>query len=639
VTAVPRARNRWRTPVISGIAIALASTASAYARDRAPGAPGDPAAFAAADKHGFGTSATRASKVWFTLRARELTEVFYPDLGHPSVRDLTFVVGDEGESSGKAKVERIDGALAFRQTVEKAGRWRLTKTYVTDPARATALVRVNLTSLDGKARRLTLRLDPQLFGDGDDDVAWSRDRALLAHDRHIASALVAKPSLGRTSSGYAGHDNDLLAHDYDALRPGNVVQAARTRVNGLAGHRDLTLALSFGARATPALEAARASLKAGFAALERSYAAGWARYRARLKSAPASVAAAPQVYETSVLTLKASEDKANPGAFVASPTRPWGLNYGVVRIRDLYAVATAELAAGDAAAAGRALGFMLAAQTGTSRVDGRPLGEDAALDEVALPVVLAWQLGRFDATTWKRVRQLADQLAEDGPKTTDRWGGEAGYSAAALAAEVAALVCAADLAVRNGDGTRASSYTRLADEWAKSAQAWTAPDFTGAKKALDAGFLELVRLGVVPAGDAAITAALAKADAKLGGHRFDGDTYGEQRGGGPFEDGADTLGRIWPLLAGERGEYELAAGRPATAQLAAMTAAANDGGMLPEQVWDGRPPSRRPGGGTRSATPHAWTHAQLIRLAWSIDAGRPIERPGIVACRYTGVCT
>jgi glucoamylase len=56
--------------------------------------------------------------------------------------------------------------------------------------------------------------------------------------------------------------------------------------------------------------------------------------------------------------------------------------------------------------------------------------------------------------------------------------------------------------------------------------------------------------------------------------------------------------------------------------------------MLPEQVWDGRSPSTKPGGGTRSATPLAWTHAQLVRLAWSIDAGRPVEQPRVVACRY-----
>ena len=45
-----------------------------------------------------------------------------------------------------------------------------------------------------------------------------------------------------------------------------------------------------------------------------------------------------------------------------------------------------------------------------------------------------------------------------------------------------------------------------------------------------------------------------------------------------------------------------------------------------------------PGEGTFSATPLGWTHAQFVRLAWSIDAGRLVERPRIVACRYTGTC-
>ena len=62
-----------------------------------------------------------------------------------------------------------------------------------------------------------------------------------------------------------------------------------------------------------------------------------------------------------------------------------------------------------------------------------------------------------------------------------------------------------------------------------------------------------------------------------------------------------------------------------------MASAANAGGMLPEQVWDGREPTGeqgfRLGEGTFSATPLAWTHAQLVRLAWSAEAGAPVERP------------
>jgi len=122
-------------------------------------------------------------------------------------------------------------------------------------------------------------------------------------------------------------------------------------------------------------------------------------------------------------------------------------------------------------------------------------------------------------------------------------------------------------------------------------------------------------------------------------HRFTYDGYGEQRNGDDWDlffdnPARQTFGRAWPLLAGERGEYELIAGKDAGARLQAIAGAANDGLMLPEQVWDGRPPNESSGEGTRSATPLAWTHAAFVRLAWSIQAGAPIERPSIVACRY-----
>ena len=95
-------------------------------------------------------------------------------------------------------------------------------------------------------------------------------------------------------------------------------------------------------------------------------------------------------------------------------------------------------------------------------------------------------------------------------------------------------------------------------------------------------------------------------------------------------------GRLWPMLSGERGEYELANGRPGHDELRTMAAAANDGFMIPEQVWDGaRPaPGFTLGKGTGSATPLAWSMAQFVRLAVSIDAGRPVETPKVVSDRY-----
>ena len=63
--------------------------------------------------------------------------------------------------------------------------------------------------------------------------------------------------------------------------------------------------------------------------------------------------------------------------------------------------------------------------------------------------------------------------------------------------------------------------------------------------------------------------------------------------------------------------------------------------MLPEQVWDDHAPpapAARRAPAPCSATPLGWTHAQFVRLAWSIDAGRPVERPDVVACRYALRC-
>jgi glucoamylase len=75
----------------------------------------------------------------------------------------------------------------------------------------------------------------------------------------------------------------------------------------------------------------------------------------------------------------------------------------------------------------------------------------------------------------------------------------------------------------------------------------------------------------------------------------------------------------------------------ARAQLATMTRAAGPGDMLPEQVWDDAPPAVAPGRPTFSATPLSWTHAQYVRLAWTVQAGRVLSRPDVVAARYASV--
>jgi glucoamylase len=124
--------------------------------------------------------------------------------------------------------------------------------------------------------------------------------------------------------------------------------------------------------------------------------------------------------------------------------------------------------------------------------------------------------------------------------------------------------------------------------------------------------------------------------------RYNYDGYGETRTGGEWRitdpDTHTTLGRAWPLLAGERGEYAVTAGHSGSRYLTAMARATGQGDMLAEQVWDNRAPTGRgccrSGEGTRSATPLTWSHAGLVRLAWTIQRGSPVDRQAVVADRY-----
>jgi glucoamylase len=250
------------------------------------------------------------------------------------------------------------------------------------------------------------------------------------------------------------------------------------------------------------------------------------------------------------------------------------------------------------------------------------------------------------------------------------------------------LVCAADIATKNSDSASAATYLAKADEWQQGVESMTAtktgtysssqyylrvtknghPDsgdmmqvsdggpLIDERKVVDPSFLDLVRLGVKRADNPVITNSVKVVDDQLSyltangrfWHRASFDGYGEQADGGqwePSDPGSHkTIGRGWPLLGGERGEYELllgGAGAKATAagRLDTMGKAADDAShLMAEQVWDLNPPAPGPGfvpgEPTFSAMPLAWTHAQFLRLAASVDRGTPVETPKVVACRY-----
>ena len=362
--------------------------------------------------------------------------------------------------------------------------------------------------------------------------------------------------------------------------------------------------------------------------------------------------------------------------------------YHLVWTRDLVQSATALLASGHHGTPLRALIWLAAIQGEDGRfpqnswIDGSAYWCGVQLDEVAAPILLAWRLqregvgfGRFDPTVM--IMRAAGYLIRQGPVTAqERWEENAGYSPSTLATMIAGLVCAADFARRGHDPVAADFILQYADWAAAHLEEWTVttagelvagcprhyvrinptdaanpdphadPDQTVLAVANDGGeyparnvvggdFLHLVRLGIRAADDPLIRDSLTVIDRVLkrdlpqgpGWRRYNHDGYGQKDDGRAF-DGTGT-GRAWPILTGERGHYELAAGRDPKPFIAAMEGFANAGGMISEQLWDAPDlPGEvmKLGQPTGAAMPLCWAHAEYVSLVRSAHDGACFDR-------------
>jgi glucoamylase len=373
--------------------------------------------------------------------------------------------------------------------------------------------------------------------------------------------------------------------------------------------------------------------------------------------------------------------------------------YHLVWTRDMVNSVTGLAAAGDVSTALRALIYLACAQRldgGFPQnfwIDGQPYWNGVQLDEVSFPITLAWRLHKYSALRefdpYPMVLRAAYFLIKEGAATPqERWEENAGYSASTLASNIAGLICAACFARDRGDLATAQFLEECADYIEARVEAWTVtsqgflvpgikrhyvrinpidvgdPDADetlegklvpirnrppGAQtefaiaEIVDGGFLELVRYGIRKAGDPLMEDSLQVIDAVLKTdfpagpcwRRYTHDGYGQQDDGGPFISWG--RGRPWPLLTGERGHYELAAGRDPMPYIKAMERFANSTQLLPEQIWDqpGIPAAMLAyGGQTGSATPLMWAHAEYIKLLRSSADGRVFDVLDEVRDRY-----
>jgi glucoamylase len=697
-------------------------------RGTAFGSPGIEPRWTHGGKDGLGTAYAASSRVWFTFWNGIITEVYYPTVDRPQIRDLQYLVTDgksffhDEKRNLKSKLEQLaDHCLGFRCTnSDPEGRYAIVKEIITDPHLACILQHTKLTGDESFLSKLKLYAlcapHIEVAGWGNNgSVARVAERTILVAERKGTwLALAATVPFSRVSCGYVGtsdgwtdlHDNFQMDWEFDHAPDGNIALTGELR---LSGTREFTLGLAFGNSRHHAVSTLLQSLSTPFGEQLKRYAEQWKRSGTCLLPLEKASGDGGNLYRASFSLLRAHEDKSYPGAFIASLAIPWGEavgdedegGYHLVWTRDMVNSATAMLAAGDRASPLRALIYLDVSQEengGFSQnfwINGEPYWKGIQLDEVAFPIILAWRLklenALQDFDPYPMVLRAAAYLVRHGPITPEeRWEEVGGYSPSTLAATIAALICAAGFAREKGDEGTAKYLEEYADFLECHLETWTvttegallpgvprhyirilparpdnpdpdedpnqgdlvianrqpgAPETYPAKDVVDAGFLELVRYGIRRPDDPIVVDTLKVVDAVLkvetpfgpSWRRYNHDGYGQRKDGGPFVGWG--YGGAWPLLTGERGHYELAAGHDTKPFIRAMEKLASDTGLLTEQVW---PNPDQPqvhmflGRPTGSAMPLMWAHAEYVKLLRSVHGGKVCDLITEVAERYLG---
>ena len=695
----------------------------------APGQPGVPGHWQKSDKIGVGTALGSGSDVHFTLRRGIVTEVFYPDVDIAAIRDLELLVTDgdsffsEEQTDTDCVVEWLaHGVPAYRLTnTHRGGRYRIVKEVISDPQRNCLLQRITFEPLHGSLAdyHLYVLLNAHLLNHSGDNTAWLGDYRgcpmLFAQREDSALALASSGAWRMRSVGYVGvsdgwqdlHRHKHMEWTWTRAESGNVALTGEIELS--TGEGRFVLAVGFGRTAMAAGHRATLSLADGFDAILEAYMEGWQAWHAGMFPMVPAGPHTRDLYRTSLAVLRTHESIHFPGGLVASLSVPWGMAYGdddlggyhLVWPRDLVEGAGALVAAGRRDDPYRVACYLQVTQNADGHwpqnmwLDGTPYWTGVQMDETALAILLidlARREGAMDAAAmsrfWPMVRKAASFIVRNGPATKeDRWEEQPGYSVSTIPAEIAGLLCAADLAELNEEPEIASYLRETADAWNESIDQWlyatgtelahrvgvdgyyirvapypedpATPAIEGqvslknchrggsipAVAMVSTDALMLVRLGIRAPDDPRILNTVRAIDALLkvetpsgpAWHRYNHDGYGEHQDGSPFD--GTGIGRAWPLLTGERGHYELAAGHFDEAQrlIQAMEAFANEGGMISEQIWDTADlPERglflgRPSG---SANPLVWAHAEYVKLRRSILEGHVFDMPLQTVERY-----
>jgi glucoamylase len=697
----------------------------------APGWPGIPPRWTSSAKAGVGTALNQHSRVWFTLSHGILNEVYFPRVDQACTRDLGFLITNGHDFFSEEKRhctfenQPLEPGIPVYQLTNTCtcGRYRIQKEVLTDPYRNVVLQKVRFEPLQGKLSdyHLYAILSPHLANAGYGNTGWTADYkglpAFFAEHAGVTLSLASSVPWKKMSVGFVGYSDgwqDVSQHfqmewEYNRAENGNIAFTGEIDLD--ANNGEFLLALGFGSIWTEAGQHVRSTLLEDYCDIRKHYISQWSAWQDKLLKLDE-----PQrqvdLYRSSTAALRIHESKDFLGGVIASLSIPWGFNkgdedlggYHLVWPRDLVETAGALLASGAVLDALRVLRYLESTQETDGNwaqnlwLDGRPYWGGIQMDETAFPILLLDlirreapnELGKLDRW-WHMARKAASFILRNGPVTMqDRWEEDAGYSPFTLAAEISALLAAADTADLTGHREQAQILRDTADTWNECIERWTyatgsdlaqqlgiegyyvrisPPDIDSGAASPTQGFvpiknrapgqdgdrayhvispdaLALVRFGLRSPNDPRIVNTLRAIDALLSvelpqgpcWYRYNGDGYGEHKDGSPFD--GTGIGRAWPLLAGERAHYALAAGHRDEAEALLVVienSTAGQSRLLPEQVWDtadipalellrGKP--------SGSACPLVWAHSEYIKLRRSIRDGKIFDQPPQTVQRY-----
>lgn len=402
-------------------------------------------------------SAHSPCPVWFTLTGGVVSEVYFPRIDMPQIRDVQLLVTDghsffhDGWRSYDVSYKAFaPGVPGYTMTcTAKDQPYQIVYEIITTANTSCLLINAQIIPLPAapagfaKSLRAYVLVAPHIDGSTEHNNGYVAQtgygKVLLANRDDKWLAVGANVPFHKCSAAFSGVNDGwqdivgqrrLMTYEFNSAKDGPIALTGELDLTK-AKEFKFTLCCAFGqdafdvAKPSPDIQipdtrseapGARNALAYGlgddFDNFKKRYIADWKAAGAQLPAPNTKVvphdSVREKLYQMSRAVLLMHEDQTYDGAFVASASIPWGENtkdhegggYHLVWPRDMSQTIGALACAGEYEAALHGLRFLATSQKSDGSlfqnflVDGTPTGQQLQLDEVSFPVMHAFRMHR-----------------------------------------------------------------------------------------------------------------------------------------------------------------------------------------------------------------------------------------------------